>query len=51
MLTFLILILKYSKSVQVFINNVSILRYANDNFYFKTVFDSKRETNPDLWAI
>lgn len=45
------LILKYSKSVQVFINDVSILRYAHDISYFKAVFDSKWETKPDLWAV
>ncbi len=49
MLTFLIL--KYSKSVQVFINDVSVLRYVHDSSYFKAVFDSKWETKPDLWAV
>jgi hypothetical protein len=37
--------------VQVFINDVSVLRYAHDNSYFKAVFDSKWETKPDLWAV
>jgi hypothetical protein len=45
------LILNYSKSVQVFINDVSILRYAHDCSYFKAVFDSKWETKPDLWVV
>jgi hypothetical protein len=45
------LILKYNKSVQVFINDVSILRYAHDNSCFKAVFDSKLETKPDLWVV
>ncbi len=44
------LILKYSKSVQVFINDVSILRYAHDIFYFKAICDSKWETKPDSWV-
>jgi hypothetical protein len=45
------LILKYNKSVQVFIKDVSVLRYAHDISYFKAVFDSKLITKPDLWAV